>query len=70
MDAYKDCCKEQMMSRLERGRLFSLRCRSKRGEYLMPEDLKFCEDMLKRFPEEYKRMDSEVFEATKPFGCI
>lgn len=58
------------MTQAERERLFDLRCRSKRGEYLSPEDVSFLESMWKQFPEQYSAMQPEVFEATKPFGSI
>lgn len=55
---------------LDADRLFDIRCQGKRGEYLRPEDLKFCEKMAKEFPEFYKSLDKKVFEATKPFGAV
>lgn len=51
-----------------RSRLFELRCKSKRGEYLTPEDMKFLEDCWKKWPVEYKAMEREVFVETAPFG--
>jgi len=52
------------------GRLLDVRCRGKRGEYLGPEDILFCERMSREFPEYYESLDKKVFEATKPFGAI
>lgn len=51
-----------------RRRLFDLRCRSKRGEYLRPEDITFLDDCWKRWPIQYASMSGLVFEETKPFG--
>lgn len=51
-----------------RSRLFKLRCRSKRGEYLPPEEVAFLDDCWKRWPVEYSALGSEVFRETAPFG--
>ena len=56
------------MTYSERDRLFSIKCRSKQGRYISRDDTKFCEKMLKLYPTEYKAMEVEVFESTKPFG--
>lgn len=53
----------------EHERLFKIRCASKRGRYMSPEDLRFMERMYRKFPVEYEKMDSQVDEATKPFGA-
>lgn len=58
----------EVMSFSTRDRLFSLRCRSKRGEHLSKEDVEFLEHCWKKWPKEYEAMQREVFEATKPFG--
>jgi len=54
------------MEYLEKDKLFILRCKTKSGERLSEEDQKFCELMFKKFPEEYRAMNKEIFEATKP----
>lgn len=51
---------------LKRCRL--LRVRSKKGEYLSPEDIKFLESCWTGWPEEYKALDRPVFEEAAPFG--
>lgn len=56
------------MTCAEKERLFDLRCRSKRGEYISPEDFKFLEHCWKTWPIEYSLLQGKVFEATKPFG--
>lgn len=53
-----------------RRKLFALRCRSKRGEYLPPEEHEFCRKMFEKYPEDYRAMSAEVFEATKPYGVV
>ncbi len=49
-------------------RLFQLRCRSKRGEYISPDDFAFLEMCWKKWPAQYSEMRDRVFEETKPFG--
>jgi hypothetical protein len=51
-----------------RERCRKLRMRSKRGEFISPEDFKFLESCWQRWPEEYKAMQREVFVDTAPFG--
>jgi len=46
-----------------------LRCDSKRGSRLHPEDLAFCEKMFNEFPEWYAFIEDEIWEKTKPFGA-
>lgn len=58
----------KQMTHAERERLFDLRCRSKRGEQISPEDFAFLERMWNEFPKEYSAIQSEVLDATKPFG--
>ena len=53
-----------------RDRLFQLRCRSKKGEHLSPEDIDFLESCWKRWPKEYEAMGRAVFDATAPFGSL
>ena len=50
-------------------RLFALRCRSKRGEHLSPDDLQFLESCWKQWPGEYAALSERVREATLPFGA-
>lgn len=51
-----------------RERLFKLRCRSKRGEYLSPEDMAFLENCYKRWPKVYRDISDAVHRETAPFG--
>jgi hypothetical protein len=50
-------------------RCFDLKCKSKRGEYIRPEDSEFLKDCFEKYSKEYSAMGKEVFEATKPFGA-
>ena len=49
-------------------RCLELRKRGKRGQYLSPEDSKFCLKMFKQFPEWYSKTEARVFNETVPFG--
>jgi hypothetical protein len=57
----------KMSAELER-KLFTLRCRSKRGEWMSEAELTFCQKMYEQFPDDYKAMEPRVLEATAPFG--
>jgi hypothetical protein len=50
-------------------KVFELRCRSKRGERLWPEEHNLIEKAYKANPKKYGAMEKAVFEATKPFGA-
>lgn len=54
------------MNEMEKSKLFRIRCKSKSGGGLVEEESKFCEEMFKKFPKEYKAMNDEIFEATRP----
>lgn len=43
-----------------RERLFSLRCRAKRGEHMSPEDMEFFSEMLRKYPIQYRAMNAEI----------
>lgn len=49
-------------------RVFDLRCRSKRGEYLTPEQITLCRTAWKSDPERYAKIGDDAFNATVPFG--
>jgi hypothetical protein len=49
-------------------RMFDLRCKSKRGGYLSPEEFDFLQDCYRKWPIEYQALQQAVFEETKPFG--
>ena len=51
-------------------RVFELRKRSKRGEYLSSDDMDFCNSMYKKYPEWYSSLTERVFEETRPFGSF
>jgi len=46
----------------------AIRKRAKRGERLLPEESRFCEQMAKQFPDWYKETEKRVFNETVPFG--
>lgn len=52
----------------EWSRLFELRCRAKRGEYLPPEVSELFERAMRADPKRYSAMTEAVFYATRPFG--
>jgi hypothetical protein len=52
----------------EWSRVFELRCRAKRGEYLRPEDQALVEKAWRENPVRYSEMTEPVFEETAPFG--
>jgi hypothetical protein len=56
------------MTKEEENKLFNIRCRSKRGEYVSIEENMFCKTMHMKYKDEYKLMDRKVFLATAPFG--
>jgi len=52
----------------EASECLEIRKRGKRGEYLSRLDTRFCERMLKDYPEWYTATDKQVFNETVPFG--
>ncbi len=50
-------------------RIFEIRCRSKRGERITPEELDQCRAARDADRERYVAMERDVFEATLPFGA-
>jgi len=53
----------------DKQKLFKLRCRSKRGDHISAEELEWCRLMLKKYPEHYRSIEKDVYEATKPYGA-
>ena len=53
----------------DRARCFDLRCRTKRGEYIRPGDLIFCERIWRKFPDWYSSLNPQIIEATLPLGA-
>ena len=51
-------------------RCFSLRCKSKSGGGLNPDEQEFCNKILKKYPEWYSSINDDVIEATLPFGAV
>ena len=49
-------------------RCVDLRCQSKRGIRLHPDDSRFCDKMYLEFEDWYRKTEKTVFEKTKPFG--
>lgn len=50
--------------------LFDLRCRSKRGDHISPQELQFLRESYKKWPSAYRAIGATVFEETKPFGSV
>lgn len=46
----------------------SIRDASKTGRYIAPSDLKFCEEMFKKYPKWYASQERDVFERNRPVG--
>jgi hypothetical protein len=51
-----------------RDRCLKLRMRSKRGEWISPQELNFLESCWQQWPEDYKAIGREAFIETAPFG--
>lgn len=49
-------------------KVFEIRCRSKRGESVTPQELALCSRAMREDQKRYKGMSSDVFDATVPFG--
>lgn len=49
-------------------RCISIRKRAKMGQYISPDEMHFCEKMLRQFPIWYKDTESRIFNESKPFG--
>ncbi len=60
---------KERMNAPDRRRCIDLRCRSKWGQYLHPDDVAFLERMWKQHPTEYHEIGLIAFEETKPFGA-
>lgn len=52
----------------ESKRCLQIRKRSKRGEYVSPDDNRFCEKMYIKYPEWYEKTEDKVFNDTVPVG--
>jgi len=60
--------KRQPLTEAEWREVFRIRCRSKSGSGITPEELKLCKRALACDGKRYAAMDKDVFEATRPFG--
>ena len=49
-------------------RSITIRKRSKRGEYISPDDSKWNAKIYEKYPEWYKTSEAVVFNETVPFG--
>lgn len=58
------------LSELEWGRVFDLRCKSKRGEMLSDDEMKIIVRAYQSDRRRYADMEPRVFEKTKPFGSF
>lgn len=58
----------EKMSEKNKLKLFRIKCRSKRGDYVSEEEHAFCREMFKKYRAEYGNDEKEIFENTKPFG--
>jgi len=52
----------------ESKKCLTIRKRDKRGEYVSPEDNRFCEKIYNKYTEWYVKTQDEVFNDTVPFG--
>lgn len=50
------------------GRVFKIRCRSKRGELISVDEHKLLSVAYKKDPKRYTAMNDRIFEETAPFG--
>ena len=53
---------------IDAARCIELRCQSKRGVRLHPDDQAFCERMFREFPDWYGKTEPRIFDLTVPFG--
>jgi hypothetical protein len=60
--------RKRALAEAEWREVFALRCRSKRGERLSPEEQRKCELAFRRDGLRYAEMERDVFNATVPFG--
>lgn len=51
-------------------KVFELRCRTKSGQRLTPEEQQLVEAAHAADPKRYAALTADVFEATKPFGSL
>lgn len=49
-------------------KVFDLRCKSKMGIVLKNSELNYLSNMFEEYPDDYKAMNKEIFETTRPFG--
>lgn len=52
-----------------REKLFKLRCRSKRGDNITPDEFAWLQVCYTQWPDEYKSLDEPVSKEARPFGA-
>lgn len=57
-----------MSDEINWSKVFDVRCRSKRGERLTPEEQEFCRRAYEADPKRYAAMNADVFNETVPAG--
>lgn len=55
---------------LDAKRCIEIRKRSKKGQYISPEESRFCEKMCNMYPEWYFSLEEDIYNATVPFGSL
>jgi hypothetical protein len=60
--------KKRVLTEAEWSKVFTARCRSKRGEHLSDDDRSLVEVAYTSDPKRYKAMEPDVFDATVPCG--
>jgi len=60
--------KREKLTEAQWSLVFQLRCRSKQGQHLAPEDLALLEAAFNEDSKRYSAMEPDVFNTTAPFG--
>ena len=60
--------REKKLTEEEWHKIFELRCRSKRGQRLFPEEQALVDAAYRQDLKRYAAMEPDVFDATVPFG--
>lgn len=60
--------KKRVLSEAEWSRVFHLRCQGKQGRAITPEERALVDAAFEADPKRYAELESEVFNATVPFG--
>jgi len=62
--------KKRTLTELEWSRVFTARCKSKRGEQLSDKDRVLVDAAFESDRERYGTLEPDVFDATVPFGSM